>query len=215
MNIPNLTIITLSKPAIKDFAAARNNALLHVQTDWVLFLDADETLSPALVKEIKATLARPGAFRAYRLKRQDTFLGRVLTHGENGTNRFVRLARRDWGQWQRPVHEVWLARRSPGEGGQGNSLVGELSSPLLHTLPDLTTFIARLNTYSTLEAEYRRSLGKHASLFHLVCYPVGKFIVNYFFRLGFLDGTPGLIMAVLMSFHSYLTWSKLYFALKR
>lgn len=197
----NLTIITLNEPDITDYAAARNRALQKVQTDWALFLDQDEQLSASLKKEIQAIVsAKASPYPAYRLRRLDTFLGRQLNHGENAANRFVRLARRDWGLWQRPVHEVWV-----GEGR-----VGELQNPLYHQLPSIRKLLTKINHYSTLEAEYRNSQGRASSLLHLAFLPPAKFVHNYILRLGFLDGVPGTIMAVFMSLHSFLTWSKLY-----
>lgn len=198
----NLTHITLDLPNITDFAAARNAALAKAKTEWVLFLDSDEKLTPALENEISSIVHRPSSiYNAYSLKRLDTFLGRELHHGETGHSRFIRLARHDFGQWVRPVHEVWT--------GQGK--VGQLMNPILHTPhPTISSFLAKINHYSTIEAQYRYGQRIRSSLFKIAFYPLAKFILNYLLRLGFLDGAPGLIMALMMSFHSYLTWTKLY-----
>lgn len=198
----NLTIITLNTPGITDFAAARNAELAKAKTDWVLFLDADETLTPELETEIASILnLESSIYSAYSIPRLDTFLGRELRHGEPGHTRLVRLARKDFGHWVRPVHEVW----------QGHGRVGELQNPLLHrSHPTITAFLDKINRYSSLEAEYRHSQGIKSSLFKIALYPIAKFKWNYLFKLGFLDGVPGTIMAIMMSFHSYLTWTKLY-----
>lgn len=195
----NITIITLDEPNIEDFAAARNRELKKAKTDWVLFVDSDETISPELEQEIKHAISAP-QFDAYALKRRDHFLGQELTHGENAANRFVRLARRSWGKWERPVHETWV-----GQGG-----VGELNHPIHHQLSSIREIIDKLNTYSTLDATFRHKSGQRSSLFHLTFFPFAKFFQNFLLRRGFLDGPPGTIMAILMSFHSFLTWSKLY-----
>lgn len=197
----NLTIITLKQPELTNFAVARNKALENVTTDWVLFIDSDEQLTPQLKDEIESAITSSNSpFRAYRLPRADVFLGRTLRHGENSHNRFVRLARRDWGRWERPVHEVW----------RGEGRIGDLQSPLIHSLGSVGDMITKINRYSSLESQFRHSEGRRSSLLHIALYPPAKFAQNYFFRLGFLDGVPGMIMAVLMSFHSFLTWSKLY-----
>ena len=195
-----LSKITLNHEHITDFAQARNDELAKVTSDWVLFVDADEVVTPALEKEIAAAI-KSDHFDAYFIPRLDTFLGKDLRHGETGGAKFIRLARRDFGKWERPVHEVWV----------GKGKVGSLTNPLLHTPhPTIAIFLDKINRYSTIEAEYRFKEGKHSSLFRIALYPIGKFKYNYIWRLGFLDGVPGTIMAIMMSFHSYLTWTKLY-----
>ena len=197
--IPNLTIITLNEPEVPDFAATRNKAEKHVQTDWILHLDTDEQLTPELKNEIMKAI-KNSQYVAYKIPRLDIFLGQKLKYGENGHNRFVRLIRRGIGHWERPVHEVWV----------GDGRVGELNSPIIHKLPDISTFLTKINRYSTQEAAFRKQNNKNSSLWQIAIYPFAKFIKNYLFYQGIRDGIPGLIMAGLMSFHSYLTWSKLY-----
>lgn len=202
MKLNNLTIITLNQPDITDFAEARNAELAKVKTDWVLFVDSDEKITPALKDEIIGICnQKPNPYGAYLIPRLDTFQGLTLHHGETGHAKFIRFARRDWGKWERPVHETWV----------GDGRVGELKNPLLHTPhTSLFSFLEKINRYSTLEAQYRYDQGVKSSLFKILVYPLAKFKLNYLFRLGFLDGVPGAIMAIMMSFHSYLTWTKLY-----
>lgn len=195
-----LTIITLNQPDLTDFSFARNNALAKVKTPWVLFVDTDEKITPELKAEILSAI-ESNEFDAYYLKRLDTFLGRVLKHGETGNISLIRLAKKTYGQWERPVHEQWI----------GRGKVGTLNNPLLHTPhTSISSFLEKINHYSTLDSAYRYRQGIKSSLFKIAVYPLAKFKYNYFFRLGFLDGVPGIIMAVMMSFHSYLTWTKLY-----
>lgn len=196
----NLTIITLDQPDISDFAAARNLELAKVKTDWVLFVDQDEKITPALKAEILEAIESK-EYAAYYIPRLDTFLGRELRRGEPGHTQLIRLARRNFGKWQRPVHEVWV--------GQGK--VGQLKNPLLHTPhSSVSSFLEKINRYSSLESSYRFKQGIKSSLWKIAVYPIAKFKYNYFFLQGFRDGVPGTIMAIMMSFHSFLTWTKLY-----
>ena len=196
----NLTIITLNSPNITDFAEARNKELAKAKTPWVLFVDSDEVITKELESEIESAV-RADQYDAYYLKRRDIFLGRELHHGETGSAKFIRLARKDFGKWVRPVHEEWV-----GEGR-----VATLNHPLHHhSHPDISTFLDKINLYSTIDAEYRHKVGMKSSLSKIAIYPIIKFKLNYLLKLGFLDGLPGLIMAMMMSFHSYLTWTKLY-----
>jgi glycosyltransferase involved in cell wall biosynthesis len=207
-----------------DFAGQRNFGLDKAQSPWVLFVDSDEVVPGELACEIKrvtryAKPAGPASPKAmptarrqelrgkreeiqgYYIKRVDYFLGKELKYGETGDIRLVRLAKKGAGLWSRPVHEVWDVKGK----------VGMLKSPLLHhSHSDVAQFIQDLNQYSTISSRYLFSCKKKSSVFTILGYPGVKFIQNYFLRLGFLDGTRGMLMAGLMSFHSFLTRAKLY-----
>lgn len=196
----DLTIITLNKKDITDFATARNEELFNAKTGWVLFVDSDEKITLKLKEEILKAIESK-EYDAYYISRIDTFMGRVLKHGETGNAKFIRLARKDYGKWVRPVHEVWV----------GKGKVGTLTTSLLHeSHTTISSFLEKINLYSTIDANYRFKQGIKSSMWKIWLYPFAKFKYNYFVRLGFLDGTPGAIMAIMMSFHSYLTWTKLY-----
>lgn len=205
----NLTILTLNAPNIIDFAAARNDLLKTAKTEWVMFLDSDETITKELEQEIQNSISSPhNTFSAFYIPRRDLFLGKELKHGETGNAKFVRLAKKDFGVWQRPVHEVWIP---VGERHASPTIIGTLRNPIIHNShPTLSSFVDKINKYSTIDAAYRYKQGRTATLFQVFFYPLAKFKLNYIFRLGMLDGVPGLINAIMMSWHSYLTWGKLY-----
>jgi glycosyltransferase involved in cell wall biosynthesis len=199
MNNKLLTVITLDEPFINDFAAARNQKLADVKTPWVLYLDSDEMIPPELEQEINKALT--GEYDGYLIPRRDIFLGQELRYGETGHTKLIRLARRGTGNWIRPVHEVW----------QVKGKIGELRHAIIHTPhQSIASFLRKIDRYSTLDAEYRYSEGVRSSIVRIMLYPAGKFLRNYIVLQGFRDGAPGLIMGLMMSFHSYLTWAKLY-----
>jgi glycosyltransferase involved in cell wall biosynthesis len=188
-----------------DFAAQRNFALRQAQGEWVLFVDADERVPDQLAAEIKQAIENEKV-NGFFLKRQDFFRGKRLQHGETASIRLLRLGRKGVGRWQRRVHETWEVR---GE-------LGELKEALFHyPHPTLTEFLEEVNFYSSLNAQEFLRKGKRAGLIQIIAYPPGKFLQNYIFRLGFLDGTPGAIVALMMSFHSFLTRAKLYLLWKK
>ncbi|KKU89014.1 MAG: Glycosyltransferase involved in cell wall biogenesis [Microgenomates group bacterium GW2011_GWF2_47_9] len=193
-------VVVIEKPSISDYAAARNEGIKKSRGEWVLFVDADETVPPELAKEIAHKITST-IYTSYYLKRLDTFLGRTLYHGENGALKIIRLAKRTAGTFSRPIHEVW----------QVKGRIGTLHHPLIHyPHPSLAVFLDKINRYSSLEAEYRHSRKIKSSLFHILFFPPAKFIKNYLLLAGFLDGMPGAVMAIMMSLHSFLTWTKLY-----
>ncbi len=184
-----------------DFAAQRNFGLNRAKSDWVLFIDSDEIVSPQLRDEIKRVIQQDEAV-GYTMKRRDFLFGKWLKHGETVGVELLRLARKNVGSWKRPVHETWEVKGA----------VLTLQAPLLH-YPHATIaeFLASINRYTTINARVFKDDGVTASWFEIFVYPAAKFINNFIFRAGFLDGTAGFIVAALMSFHSFLTRAKLYF----
>jgi len=182
-----------------DFAAQRNFGLKKARGDWVFFVDSDEVVSGGLKNEILEAVDNPNVV-GYYLSRVDYLYGRRLLHGETGSVRLLRLAKRDAGQWQQPVHEVW--------GVDGPKVV--LREPIFHyPHPNVAQFLTDINWYSTVYATYLFSQKKKEPQWFIVIYPVAKFIINYVVKLGFLDGMPGMIVAMMMSFHSFLVRAKL------
>lgn len=185
---------------LTDFAAQRNFALKQANCDWVLFVDSDESVPPALAKQILKAIKSTN-INGYYLKRQDVFLNKNLRHGETSQVRLLRLAKKSAGTWQRPVHEFWHIK------GQTSTL----THPLLHQRNlSFSQFIGRLNHYTDLDAKALLAENKPFSYLDLLLKPLGKFIFNYFVLLGFLDGFPGFVMAFSMSLHSLIVRIKLY-----
>ena len=179
-------------PLAGDFAAQRNYGLSKAKGDWVIMVDDDEVISEKLATEIKKAISS-AQYSAYSLKRLDRYFGQILKHGETGTTKIIRLAKKDAGRFIRPVHEVW----------QVSGRVGELVNPLFHDRPELVSpFIDRIAFYGPLDAKELAKEGKPFSVFRLLANPLAKFIVNYKIKLGFLDGYLGLFQAYLMSVQS-------------
>lgn len=185
---------------LTDFGAQRNFALTHAIGRWILFVDSDEIVPQDLRREINQAIKQPGIAGFY-LRRRDIFLGRLLKHGETSQVRLLRLAQKNAGTWVRPVHEYW-------------QIVGAtrtLSHPLIHHRRlTFTQFFARINRYTDLDVQALLEENKPFSYRDLFLKPVGKFIYNYFFLLGFLDAFPGFIMTLSMSLHSLIVRIKLY-----
>ncbi len=182
-----------------DFAAQRNYGLSKAESEWVLFLDADEIVPQKLQMEIlsKINIFYKSKVSGFTIKRNDVFMGREMKYGEVGNIRLLRLGKKNKGRWKRKVHEYWDI----------NSEVGELNNPIIHNKQSLRDFVRKINNYSTIHAEELKKEGKSSNIFKVIIWPTAKFFVNYFFKFGFLDGIQGFIMAFFMSFHSFLAWS--------
>ena len=201
---------TFQRKLAGNFAAQRNFGLSKAQGNWVLFIDADERISNALAQEIKAKTKQKNAAAGYTIKRQDYFMDRKLRFGETAQVNLLRLARQNTGKWVRPVHETWAIKGK----------IGQLKHPLDHyPHQKLSQFLAQINYYSDIEAKYRTTpgKGKYRGIFgrarlllEMIFFPLGKFLYNYLFLLGFLDGLAGLVMAMVMSLHSLLVRVKIY-----
>ncbi len=184
----------------ENFAAQRNFALRKAKCQWVLFIDADEYLSPELMSEIDLAI-RNNDISGYLITRKDNWLGKTLHESEWGNIKLLRLAQRKKGLWQRSVHEKWVVRGK----------IKSLTHPLIHTShEDVASFIDQIAFHSRLHAKENTYKYKRVSLFIVIFYPVGKFVKNWLLRKGYKDGTRGFLYAMFMSLHSFLAWSHIY-----
>ncbi len=186
---------------LRSFAAARNTILGAASNDWVLFLDADERLTPELTASITATV-RKDACQGAELLRQDVFLGKRLRHGD-ASGWFLRLGTKTAGRWERPVHEVWRIDGS----------VIQLDGVLLHYAhKSVAEYLKKMEFYTDLDAQ---SSEPSAGFWQFLVYPIAKFFKVYFLQGGILDGWPGLVFALLNARYSYTKRLKLYRAARR
>jgi glycosyltransferase involved in cell wall biosynthesis len=176
----------------------KNVALDLCTSDWILLLDADEVLTPALQEEIRKLLAcaddHDPQYGAYWISRLNLIFGRWIRHGGFYPDRKLRLFRRG------------AARLSEGVGPHSTPQFegprGKLKHDMLHyAYPDLNIYLEHMNRYSSdiaqlLYAKGRTSKSFPALVWNAILNPAATFIYNYFFRLGFLDGREGLLLHV-------------------
>lgn len=184
----------------RGFGPQKQYAVAQAAHDWVLCIDADERVSPALALSIDTALAAP-SHGAYRFPRCNRFMGRYLRHGEGYPDWSLRLFDRRRARWSDDaVHEKVLTETP----------VGELRGDLLHDSAEtLESYLTKQNRYTTLAAREAIARGKKASVSRLLLGPPVRFIKFYFLRLGFLDGLPGLVHIVIGCTNTFFKYAKI------
>ena len=182
------------------FGAQKQFAVDAASYAWVLCVDADECLSPELRESIVAELKAPRGF-VYAMSRRNRFLGHWLRHGEGYPDWNVRLLHREHAHWgSESVHERIVAR----------SPVLRLRGDLLHDSAEtLEKYLDKQNRYTSLQAQSLHAAGRRASTLQLVLSPALRFIKFYLWRLGFLDGVPGLVHITIGCMNSFNKYAKL------
>ena len=182
------------------FGPQKNRALDCAQGDWVLSIDADERVTPALRAELEQAMAE-GRHDAYGMPRLSSYCGRFMRHGGWWPDPVVRLFRRGRARFSNDrVHE-----RLQVEGS-----VGLLSAPLHHySFPDLEAVLVKVNHYSTESARMLADRGRQASLAGAIGHGCWTFFRGYVLKRGFLDGREGFMLAVSNAEGSYYRYLKL------
>ncbi len=168
---------------------------------WILSLDSDERISPDLRQEVKAWLPLEPDCEGFSIPRQVFYMGRWIRHSGWYPDRRIRLFRKDKAVWEGEyVHEKLAF--------QGR--LKKLRGPIHHfTYRSLAEHVARLNTFSGLGAKKLYSGRKKCRWYHLLFWPVGRFLRTYFLKRGFQDGFAGLVIAVLNAYAIFLRYAKL------
>ncbi|MEO5892504.1 MAG: glycosyltransferase family 2 protein [Ferruginibacter sp.] len=186
----------------RGYGYQKNEAADMASNDYILSLDADESLSETLQRSI-IEVKKNGLSGVYQMNRLNNFYGYDLHHGNAYPDRMKRLYNRREARWSlRPVHETLDIA--------GGIAVNKLKGDLLHRSKDtLEEHIAGINKYSGMGAKLYFESGKKGAGFKMVFSPVFTFIKGYIFRLGFLDGYAGFIMAKINAHEVFLKYSKL------
>jgi glycosyltransferase involved in cell wall biosynthesis len=180
----------------------KNYAASLAANDWVLSLDADERITPALASEIRALVAAEPTCVAYRMPRVTFHLGRWVRTTDFYPDFQTRLYDRRSASWRgRYVHESVSA----------DGPVGQLKAEIAHySFRDLSDHLDRINRYTTLAARQMHEAGRRASAWHLLVHPAAAFLRNYVLRRGFLDGTVGLLISCINAYAVLLKFAKLW-----
>lgn len=183
-------------------AQQKNWAIPQARHEWVLLVDADERVSPELREEIRALLARGPEADGFWIRRANHFLGKRIRFCGWGSDKVIRLFRRDVSRYQdRQVHaEIDLAGPLP-----------TLRHPLEHhTFRSWSQYWRKLDLYSEWGARQMFLEGRRTNGLAILWRPLGRFIRMYLLRLGFLEGTHGIVLSMLGAFTVYLKHARLW-----
>jgi glycosyltransferase involved in cell wall biosynthesis len=203
-----------------NWAAHQNWGLQNIafKHPWVFYIDADERMTPELVRSVQRAAAQPGDHVAFRIQRRDFFLGRWLKHVQTSPF-YMRLFIPSKMRYERLVNPVSIP------DGPATDIDGYLDHYPFSK--GIRQWIERHNSYSTFEAQQiidnektkepfsvwkaffekdftRRRFHQKELFFRLPARPLVKFVLLYVLKRGFLDGRAGLTYSVLQSIYEYM-----------
>jgi hypothetical protein len=180
-----------------DYASQRNAALDAVSevADWVLFVDADERVTPQLADEVLTAIEQDG-YAGYRIPRHNYIFGK-LTKGAGWypdyQTRLLRVGKARYDS-SRPVHEVV----------QLDGELGTLKHPLTHyNYRDTAHFAEKQRRYSAYDAQILYDQGVRTKPHHLITQPLRHFWWRFITLKGYQDGLHGLHLSLLMAAYEF------------
>ena len=183
----------------------QKNAALELCTQpWVLALDADEELPPALRGEILTFFQSgdAGRFAGASFPRKVFFLGRWIKHGDWYPDRKLRLVRREGARWAGSPEHDFLEVSGP---------IKLMRSDLHHySFPDINAYLRKVAVFGDEYLKRRLAEGRRWSLLDCLFRPPWRFIRSYILRRGFLDGFPGFWIATGIAFQTFVRHSRAY-----
>jgi glycosyltransferase involved in cell wall biosynthesis len=183
------------------YSNQKNWAAEQARFDWILSIDADERVSPALAEEIRARIAAHPSVAGFRVPRVTWHLGRWIRTTDWYPDYQLRLYDRRHARWKpKRVHE------SVEADGPVDTLTHDLEH---YAYRDISHHHATMHRYTTLAAEEMFERGRRASVVDLVLHPPAAFLRNYVLRRGCLDGSTGFIVSAMNAYYVFLKFAKL------
>ncbi|HEY2905209.1 MAG TPA: glycosyltransferase family 2 protein [Vicinamibacterales bacterium] len=184
------------------YVAQKNYAASIASHDWILSLDADERVTPALAAEIRSTLAASPRHAAFRIPRVTWHLGRWIRSTDWYPDYQMRLYDRRVAEWTgQYVHEAVTV----------SGTRGQLRAELQHyAYRDIADHLETMDRYTTYAARQMHEAGRRAALLEIAGHPPLAFLRNYIAKGGIRDGTPGFIISAMNAYYVFLKFAKLW-----
>ncbi len=186
----------------KGYGKQKQSLLEKCTQEWILFLDCDEVVSPALCSSIRTALSAPLRHPAYRINMRTFYAGKFLNHVWQ-PDWHIRLVHRSaQPHWTSDVvHEKLVF------SGDVGSLTGDIWH---YSYPNIAEHFRKTIHYARLGAELNYARGKKVQWYNFVLNPLAGFVRRYILERGFLDGTRGLIIAMSAILYFFLKYAFLW-----
>ncbi len=181
----------------------KNWAIPQAKHEWVLIIDADERVTPELAAEIRDKLEHGPDKDGYWIRRHNHFMGYPIRYGSWGSDKVLRFFRRDLGRYEGASDHGEVVIRS--------GKTGKLSSRFTHfTCWSWDQYFRKLHRYTTLQAQQWHEAGRRCTAWQLLFRAPLRFFRDYIVKRGFLDGLPGLQVAIGGAFYSFMKHARLW-----
>jgi glycosyltransferase involved in cell wall biosynthesis len=184
-----------------NFASQRNAAIAETHAEWVLFVDADERVSPDLARELRE-VTRKWQPVGWWLSRHNYIFGKLTMHAGWYPDHQLRLFRAECGHYdpERHVHELL----------QLDGPTGQLHHPLIHyNYATLGEFIERQRRYARYDAGMLQRQGRRVQLHNYLLQPIRQFLWRYVNLAGWRMGWHGLLLSLLMGYSQFVLYQEL------
>ncbi len=179
-----------------------NYCISKAKNEWVIFIDADEEISPELAREIMQRVETDsGKYDGYIIHRRTFYLGRWIMHGGWVPDYEIRLFKKSKGSFEGGLHAKVVVQDK----------VGTLKNFYFHyNYKDVSDQIDTINNYSDTAAKDMLAGGRKFSFIDLIFRPPFRFIKEYLIKRGFMDGMPGFVIAVSTAYYVFIKYAKLW-----
>ena len=183
------------------YTKQKNRAIDYAENDYILSLDADEVLSDELQNSLQKVKEK-AEFDAYDFNRLNIYCGKPIKRTGWYPDRKIRLWNKQKGKWIGDlIHEVVKV----DEGCKVNFLKGDLLHYSFNTIEE---HLNQVNKFSTISAEQLFQKKKKNLWLKAMINPPFRFLKNYFLKLGFLGGYTTFLISIIISFETFLKYSK-------
>jgi glycosyltransferase involved in cell wall biosynthesis len=168
---------------------------------WLLFIDADEWLTPEIKQEIESVVLGDREYDGFLVERKNVFLDKLIRYGGWYPDHEIRLYKKDRGRWEGGLHAKVAV----------DGKVGRLKNYYMHApYADISHLIRTVDRYSGAFAEDLRETGHSFHLVNMIFRPIHRFFRDYIFKGGFLDGVPGLIIVASTMYYVFMKHARLW-----